>query len=74
MKDQQEEIDRIEVIYIGERGELVRSVDKELIERIRLSVWITADDSHHIEIRQNESRYRLSGLLHRLAESISTGV
>ena len=73
MKKQIENIEYMIVRHIGKNGDDLHPQDPG-VERVRLSIAITADDSHHIEISKHESRYRLSGLLHRLAQSVADGI
>ena len=68
-----EDIERIETLYFNKWGES-STTQKGDSETVRLSVYITPDDSHHIEIPVNESRFRLSGLLIRLAKMVAEGV
>lgn len=76
MKDQKHTVDYISVRWFNDRGDEINSRDVRSridAERMRLSIVIDALDSHHIEIRPGEDRYRLAGLLHRLAQSVAEG-
>lgn len=73
MKNQQEEITEIRVMYLDKWGQDAPRPNADT-KKVRLSVYITPEESHHIDIPVNESRYRLAGLLIRLAESVAKGV